>query len=62
MRVLARMVTGLHVVSRPHCRKPVRYVRKGGCYGVVGAAREAVRVRKGRCRACGARLTGLEQE
>ena len=62
MQVLVRMAMSLYVVSCPHCRKPVRYVKKSDCYGVVGAAREAVRACKGKCWACGRRLTGFEQE
>lgn len=62
MQVLVRILRKFYVVSCPHCRKPVRYVRKSECYGVVGAAREAVRSCKGTCWVCGARLKGFEQE
>lgn len=50
------------MVLCPHCHKILRCVRKSECYGVVGAAREGVRVTKGTCWKCGTRLTGFEQE
>lgn len=62
MQVLVRMAMDLYVVSCPHCRKPLMYIRKSECYGVVGAAREAVTVTRGTCWKCGTRLTGFEQE
>lgn len=62
MQVLVRMMRKFYVVSCPYCRKTLMYMRKSECYGVVGAAREAVKVTKATCWACGTRLTGFEQE
>ena len=62
MQVIVRILHKFYVVSCPHCRKPVRYVRKSACYGVVGAARKAVKECHGMCWACATRITGFEQE
>ena len=62
MQVIVRIQRKFYVVSCPHCRKPLMYMRKSECYGVVGAARETVRHYKGTCWVCGARLKGFEQE
>lgn len=62
MQVLVRMAMDSYVVFCPHCRKPLMFIRKSECYGVVGAARKAVKVNKGTCWVCGARLKGFEQE
>ena len=62
MQVLVRISGTFYVVSCPRCGEPLRYVAKSECYGVIGAANGAVKGCKATCPACGARLTGFEQE